>query len=212
MTGLVFLLGWWLGGRMPVLAGSLFLPMERKRANQYASSWFASWVGGTGFVLVYLVPVSESKQMLGYVLVLYLIACVVLDLSHRLIPNSLNATAVVLILCIRWIMGMEWLDPIISALVGGGALLGISNLFRGGMGGGDIKMTVATGLSLDGYGMTAGLVIAILLGGMYSCFLLLKGKAGRRTPIPFAPHLATGFMIGFLWGEELIKRYISLLV
>ena len=39
-------------------------------------------------------------------------------------------------------------------------------------------------------------------------FLIVRGRAGRKSAIPFGPFLAAGGVVGLLWGQEIIDWYL----
>ncbi|MDA8354114.1 MAG: A24 family peptidase [Firmicutes bacterium] len=205
MVWLSMLIGWWAAGYGVAGSFRLFFNEEVK-----PQPWFSA-AGGVGFALVTLSSASPAERWTGYILVLYLVTAATIDLSRGLIPNRLNLTAALFFVMCHAISDGGWIEPLLVASGGAAFLLAVALLSRGGMGGGDIKMVAASGVALDWTGMVSGLGVAIISGGFWSILLLLRGKAMKRTPLPFAPHLAIGFFVGFLWGEELVQGYLSYL-
>lgn len=197
------LVGWWIPG----VSGRIFLSgPQGKRGIQPAMAV----VGAGGFHLLVVSSLTLGEQIIGGLLLLFLLAAVALDLSCRLIPNRLNGMAALGFLLVRLLSGQEVLSPLGAGLFGGGILLAISLLSRGGVGGGDMKMAAAAGLALGWPKVATGLGLAVLSGGLWASFLLMTGKVDRKTPLPFAPHLAIGFYVSWLWGEILVRKYLSL--
>ncbi|MFD1426436.1 leader peptidase (prepilin peptidase)/N-methyltransferase [Kroppenstedtia sanguinis] len=167
-------------------------------------------VSAGGFYLLGASSLPLEEQFIGGLLLLFLMAAAALDLSWGLIPNRLNGMAALGFLLVHLWSGPEILPLLGAGLLGGGILGIISLLSRGGIGGGDVKMAAAAGLALGGFKVATGLGFAVLSGGLWAFFLLLTGKVDRKTPLPFAPHLAIGFYVSWLWGEELVHSYLSL--
>lgn len=84
-------------------------------------------------------------------------------------------------------------DSAFGALTICGAMLLLHVITRGqGLGLGDVKLAAVAGALL---GVRAGLVslaIAFGLGGCIAAVLMLRGRASRKTVIPFAPYIAAG--------------------
>lgn len=209
MGWMVFLAGGWVGWWIPDVA-ECFFSRGTQRGEKGFRPFFSAVASAVAFVLPGVASLSPERWLLGCLLVLFLLTAASLDLSHRLIPNGLNLTAATVFATVRLLTGQEIWFPLGAACFGGGALLAVALLSRGGMGGGDIKMAAAAGLAMGWPEVAAGLGLAILSGGLWSFFLLITGKVDRKTPLPFAPHLAVGFYAGYLWGEELVRRYLSL--
>ncbi len=197
------LMGWWIPG----VTGRIFLS-EPKRERGIQPSMAA--MGAVGFWLLVTSSLTVGEQVMGGLFLLFLLAAVALDLSCRLIPNRPNGMAALGFLVVRLLSGQEVLLALGAGLFGGGILLAISLLSRGGMGGGDVKMAAVAGFALGWPKVATGLGLGIISGGLWASFLLITGRADRKTPLPFAPHLAIGFFVSCLWGEKLLHRYLSL--
>lgn len=81
-----------------------------------------------------------------------------------------------------------------------------------GMGYGDVKLAGALGLYLGwlGWGALAvGTFAAFFLGGLFALGLLLAGRAGRKTKVPFGPWMLLGAAVGIAVGEPLWSAYLS---
>ena len=79
-----------------------------------------------------------------------------------------------------------------------------------GMGLGDVKLAGLLGAYLAwlGWGtLAAGAFGGFLLGGVTSLALLMIGRAGRKTKIPFGPFMLAGALLAILVGQPLIDGY-----
>lgn len=76
------------------------------------------------------------------------------------------------------------------------------------IGGGDVKLGIVLGLLVGGP-LNAMLVlfIASLLGTLVALPLMITGKAGRTSRLPFGPYLLAATFIVVLWGSWLIDTY-----
>lgn len=76
----------------------------------------------------------------------------------------------------------------------------------GGFGGGDIKLMFALGLLLGWKRTLLAAFLAILAGGGYAVFLLLRGH-DRKMQFAFGPFLCLGAAIALLWGDGILAWY-----
>jgi leader peptidase (prepilin peptidase)/N-methyltransferase len=81
-----------------------------------------------------------------------------------------------------------------------------------GLGFGDVKLAAPLGLHLAWLGwstLVGGAVLGFLVGGVIAIALLLTGRAGRRTPVPFGPAMLLGAWAAVLWGEALTRGVLG---
>jgi leader peptidase (prepilin peptidase)/N-methyltransferase len=82
---------------------------------------------------------------------------------------------------------------------------------REGMGLGDVKL-IAMIAAFLGFGPAIlSLFIGSLAASLYGMFLLVRGKAGATSKLPFGSFLCVGGLIAALYGNRLIDNYIALL-
>ena len=99
---------------------------------------------------------------------------------------------------------LDWIDFCVGPLLGGGVLLLLAIISRGGMGGGDVKFAAVLGLWLGIKGVILMLFLAFLLGGFIGIVLLALGRKGRKDAIPFGPFMAVAALITWLYGADLL--------
>ncbi len=76
---------------------------------------------------------------------------------------------------------------------------------------GDVKFSFFMGGFLGFPGVLVALFLSFLIGGIIGLGLILSGKAGLRTEIPFGPFLITGTFMAFFEGQSFINWYFSLI-
>jgi leader peptidase (prepilin peptidase)/N-methyltransferase len=84
----------------------------------------------------------------------------------------------------------------------------------GGMGFGDVKLAGVLGLYLGwlGWGsLLVGAFAGFLIGGLVGTVLLLARRAGRRTAIPFGPHMLAGALLAVFAAGPITDWYGALL-
>jgi leader peptidase (prepilin peptidase) / N-methyltransferase len=161
---------------------------------------------------VALLAPSPAAAVLSAGLVPVLVACALIDLNRRVIPNRITGPAAVLAL----VLGVA-LDPsgeparLAWAAGAGGFLLVAALIAPAGMGMGDVKLVGVMGLCLGA--PVAVALFAALLGGAGLGLVVIRRRglrAGRRTAIPFGPFLAAGGILAALVGAHVIHLYLSL--
>lgn len=169
-------------------------------------------VTGVSFLLVYL-AIGLSPQLIPALLLIgILIVVSLIDLDYQIIPNKLVAFGFVTGIPINLIFGrITWMEMLCGLLVGGGFLLLIALLSRGGMGGGDVKFTAMLGIYLGWQYTLETVFLASLFGAFVGIGLILTKGATRKTPIPFGPFLALSAYILCLWGPEVNNWYWAML-
>lgn len=83
-----------------------------------------------------------------------------------------------------------------------------------GMGFGDAKLAGVLGLYLGWWGwseVVVGWFAAFVLGGVFSVGLMIAGRAGRKSTIPFGPWMIAGAFVGLLVGGQVADWYLGFL-
>ena len=147
------------------------------------------------------------------VLVLFsvLIPATLIDLKHKIIPDKLNLAGFILGLPFIFVTREVFFSGAIGFFVGGGLLLLIAVLSRGGMGGGDIKLAAVMGLLLGWKYLLVALFLAFLAGGIIGTLMFLLRIKKMKEAVPFGPYLALGAIIAALEGDKIISWYIGFL-
>ncbi len=83
-----------------------------------------------------------------------------------------------------------------------------------GMGWGDVKLAGVLGMYLGwlGWGpLVVGGFLGFLLGGLLGAALMLAGRAGRKTKIPYGPYMIAGTFLAVFWGQRIADWYAGIL-
>ena len=161
----------------------------------------------------------------GWVLPAYLylvavgIALAVIDLDTKRLPNALTLPSYPILaglLLLPAIVEGAW-SGFLRAILGGLALfafyLVLALVNPAGMGLGDVKLAGVLGMALAWFGWGPWLVgtfLAFLLAAVVGLALMLVGRAGRRTTIPFGPFMLGGALAGIVAGPAIAAWYAGL--
>ncbi len=169
-------------------------------------------------VWLWLSPPVRLGFFPGFLVMVFFVLVVVIDIEHRLILHPVSLVGAGLAALIGW-----WNHGLVPTLAGGLAGFGlmfllykfgevftrVSSRLRGepidevALGFGDVNLAGILGLLLGWPVILLGLILAILAGGIYSlAYLLLSLVVGRYSSfeaMPYAPYLilAAGLLLFF---------------
>jgi len=140
-----------------------------------------------------------------------------IDMEHFLLPDRLTLSGIVVGLALQlWHPLPGFLDAVIGTLAGAGILILVINYWywlRGeeGMGIGDVNMLALIGAFLGWQGVLTTLILASTSGAAVGISMLLAGRLGLRSRLPFGVFLALGGLLSLFLGDLLIAYYSGLL-
>lgn len=102
----------------------------------------------------------------------------------------------------------QWLDALYGMVFCGCVMGLLYYATQGGMGLGDVFLSVAIAPWLGFMPSVEMLLLAFIYGGMVAVVLLLLGR-GRKHAIPFGPFLALGTLTAFFYGERILYWYFQ---
>ena len=77
------------------------------------------------------------------------------------------------------------------------------------MGIGDIWLGLMIGLLLGFKISIVALFSAFVIGAIISLILIATKKKSIKDQVPFAPFLIMGLLIALIWGEQILRWYLS---
>ena len=147
------------------------------------------------------------------------VALALIDLDVRRLPDVLTLPSYPVgagLLAVGAAFGSPS-GSLLRALVGGLAMLTFYFLlclaYPAGMGFGDVKLSGVLGLFTAwlGWGAFAvGLFAGFLFGGVWGIGLILLGRGGRKSTVPFGPFMLLGALVAVLAGQPLAEAYLRL--
>lgn len=218
------LLGWFLPNLLALLPDRESEPAERARTPYrvlaarrglrplLAAPTAATW-GLLAAVLGWRadLPAFLAVATLG-------VAMAYVDLREHRLPDPLTSAALVaaaLLLAPAAAVTGEWgaygRAWIVAASMFA-AYLVLALLRPADLGLGDVKLAAVLGLVTGWLGWDialAGIFLGFLAAGLVAVGLVLAGRAGRRTAVPFGPFMLFGALVAVGWGEPLLDAYLG---
>lgn len=149
-------------------------------------------------------PAWYLAVMIGFAALLGGIAAY--DARRRRIPNAVVYPAILAAALLALVSPSgPWWSFLGAGLLAALALGSLAAVSRGGMGFGDVKLGALIGLLVGWPGVLVALFVAVASGAVAGLTLVALGRLGRRDPLPFAPALAVGALVGLLAGERLAR-------
>ncbi len=139
----------------------------------------------------------------------YLLTISIIDFHHKIIPDELSLS----LLVIGWMISFKnpylqgrpfppWLESILASISGGALMMlfawGGEKIFKKeALGGGDVKLMAAFGSVLGWKGLLGALMLGSLVGAIWGGALLLLRHKKPGDTIPYGPFLCLG---AFIYG------------
>lgn len=168
---------------------------------------------GVVFVVLYaqvgLVPLLAARLVFACAM----IVLAVVDLRHRVLPNSITLGGILVGFAFSLALPPGWLASLVGILAGGGSLLLIAEGYRlvrreEGLGMGDVKMLAMIGAFLGWKLMLLTLALSSLLGATVGLVVIAAKKGDMKYALPFGTFLAVGALIASVVGEAIIAWYL----
>jgi leader peptidase (prepilin peptidase)/N-methyltransferase len=149
------------------------------------------------------------------------VALAFIDLDVRRLPDAIvlpSYPVMAVLLTAAAAAGGDWDDllrAVLGGLILGGFYFALVFAYPAGMGFGDVKLSGVLGMALGYLGwaeLGVGAFLGFLYGGLIGIVLLLVGRAGRKSAIPFGPFMLLGALTAVLVGGGIADAYTGLLV
>jgi leader peptidase (prepilin peptidase)/N-methyltransferase len=144
-----------------------------------------------------------------FVFVAALLAVIVIDYYHQIIPDLISLPGIVLGFAVSFFNPfVTWQDSGIGILAGGGFLYAIALGYylvtrREGMGGGDIKLLGMIGSFLGWQSLPFVVFGSSLIGAVVGIGAMIHQKKGGKTVIPYGPFLSVAAIIYLFFQSEI---------
>jgi leader peptidase (prepilin peptidase) / N-methyltransferase len=167
-----------------------------------------AWAVAAALALACAIAFDVAEAVIGAAGCAVLVAVSVTDLERRIVPNRIVVPALVVALVAQTLRdpSLEW---ILASLAAGAFFFVFALVYPAGLGMGDVKLAAFLGAWLGWsvfVALFAGTVLAVLpaVG-----ILVVKGRAGRKVGIPFAPFLAAGGVVALFAGDALLDWWLG---
>jgi len=153
----------------------------------------------------------------------FLIALSLIDLDHKLLPDSMTLPLLWIGMLLTLIeidgspvfAGPDLRSSVIGAAAGYLSLWSVYQLFKlvtgkEGMGYGDFKLLAALGAWVGWQLLPLVIVLSAAVGSIVGLSLILSGQRSRQAEIPFGPYLAGAGWLALLFGRDIMGWYLSL--
>lgn len=199
---------------VPIL--SFLLLRGRCRACSAPISWRYPVVEGLTAVLYVACAArfgATPEALIAALFCTLMLVLAAIDAEHFLLPDKLTLPGIVAGVALQpWLPRTTVLDSLLGVLGGAGALILLINYWywiRGeeGMGLGDVNMLAMIGAFLGWQGAILSLVAAALVGALTGILLLVGGRAGMGSRLPFGVFLAGGALIALFLGPQVLEIY-----
>lgn len=147
------------------------------------------------------------------------VALALIDLDVRRLPDVIVLPSYVVTAALLGLASLLGSDSgeLLRAGLGAAAMYAVyfalAFAYPAGMGFGDVKLAGVLGAYTAwlGWGAWAvGLFSGFLLGGLWGIGLVLAGRGGRKSKVPFGPFMLLGVLLAVLGGQGLADGYLEL--
>ena len=192
-----------ISGRYPII--------ETVTASLFVAS-FLSWNPAANMAIPGLIT--------WLLIIVFMMVIAVYDYEHMLVPllpvyiiGGL-ALARLLLMAYTGVSLQVWLvSPLLAALFAGGFFYLLYRLSsETWMGGGDVYLAIIMGLLLGLAKTALALFLAFNIAALISLSLIALKLKTRKDLVPFGPFMLGATVLAFLYGEQIIQWYQSLLL
>ena len=173
---------------------------------------------GIGFVLVYF----NAGRMLGlefFAGCIFTSALIVLgfiDYYHQILPDAITLPGLILALAYSFFRDdLTFRGALLGAVAGAGFLLFVYGAYflirkKEGLGMGDVTMLLMIGAYLGLTRTLLTLILASFVGALVGVYVMVRRGKDAQFALPFGTFLAPAAFISLLWGERIVRAYLSL--
>lgn len=165
------------------------------------------------FVLNYLYLENLTVLLAGLIFSSLLIALTVIDYQKQILPDKLTLGGLIVGLFLAFFRSdLAMGQAILGLLAGGGFLLILAYLSKGGIGGGDIKMMAMVGSFAGPVIAVTAIFLAAVLALLFALPGIFKGELQLKSKLPFGPFLAAASLLLWFWEDIFFHFYLNLFV
>jgi leader peptidase (prepilin peptidase)/N-methyltransferase len=147
------------------------------------------------------------------------IALALIDIDVKRLPDALTLPSYLVGALLLGVASLSDVHPLLRGLLGAAAMFALyfalCFAYPAGMGFGDVKLSGVLGLYTAWLGWdvwVCGLLVGFLLGGIFGIAVILSGRGGRKTALPFGPFMIAGAFVAIFAGHQLADGYLRLTI
>jgi leader peptidase (prepilin peptidase) / N-methyltransferase len=166
-----------------------------------------------GLTTAYVLGPNWQTVAAGLGFVWTLLALTLIDLDHKLLPDSLTLPLLWAGLLVN-VFGLfaTLQSSVLGAAAGYLALWSVYKLFKlltgkEGMGYGDFKLLAALGAWVGWQLLPVVILLSAVVGSVVGLALIAFGGRSSQVAIPFGPYLAGAGFVALLWGHRIVELY-----
>lgn len=171
-----------------------------------------------GFTLVFL----HAGRAVGLEFIagcLFTSALIVLgfiDAEHQILPDAITLPGFALALAYSFFRkDLSFGRALLGAVTGAGFLLLVYGAYllirkKEGLGLGDVTMMLMVGAFLGAPRTLFVLVLASFAGALFGIYLIARKGKSAQFALPFGTFIAPAAFVALLWGERIVRAYLSL--
>jgi leader peptidase (prepilin peptidase)/N-methyltransferase len=173
---------------------------------------------GLGFVLVYFTfgRFLDLDFFAGCLFTSALIVLGSIDYFHQILPDAVTLPGLVLALAYAFFRDdLTIRGALIGAVAGAGFLLLVYGAYflirkKEGLGMGDVTLLLMIGAYLGLMRTLLTLILASFVGALVGVYFILRRGKDFQFALPFGTFLAPAAFVSMLWGEPIVRAYLSL--
>jgi leader peptidase (prepilin peptidase)/N-methyltransferase len=142
---------------------------------------------------------TPMELIVYWVFITFMVFISIMDFEQHVILDKILLVFVLFAFVFSSFLPAPFLNRVLSAMLGGGILLLLAILTKGGIGGGDIKLLLVLGLWLGSDKLLLTMFFGFLSGGIVSAILLLSKIKRPGDPIAYGPYFAISAIVFFLF-------------
>jgi leader peptidase (prepilin peptidase) / N-methyltransferase len=146
------------------------------------------------------------------------VALSAIDLDVHRLPDQIVLPSYVVtpvLLLLPAVAEGRWAD-LLHAVLTGLALFAfyflLAVIYPAGMGFGDVKLAGVIGMYLGWVAWPLAIIAtfaAFLIGSAVGIVVMVRGRGGRKTKVPFGPFMILGTFLALFWGQPVVDWYAS---
>ncbi|MCX6568490.1 MAG: A24 family peptidase, partial [Candidatus Aminicenantes bacterium] len=139
-----------------------------------------------------------------------------IDYSHQILPDAVTLPGLVLALVYSFFRNdLTFRGALVGAVVGAGFLLFVYGAYylirkKEGLGMGDVTMLLMIGATLGLMRTLLTLILGSFVGALVGVYVILRRGKDFQFALPFGTFLAPAAFVSLLWGERIVRAYLSL--